>query len=232
MVLQDFHCTVEKYYRVTSKNCTTQALNSDVYPISHIPETSNPIEDRHSAAKWGWKKNGVGAGGRGSYYYFYCLFKIFNWRTIDLQCCADFCHTTTSISRMYPCVPFLWPSLTDPTPLGHHRAVGWAPCVIEQLPTILHIVSYTWEKEMAPHSSALAWETPWTKEPGGLQSTGSHRVGHDWATKQVYTRQCHTLSSPRPLPHTVQRLGHFCLVSKKRGKWTIHYSNFHFCFYT
>ena len=34
---------------------------------------------------------------------------------------------------------------------------------------------------MAPHSSALAWKTPWTEEPGGLQSMGSHRVGHDWS---------------------------------------------------
>ena len=35
------------------------------------------------------------------------------------------------------------------------------------------------EKEMAPHSSILAWEIPWTKEPGGLRSMGSQRVGHD-----------------------------------------------------
>ena len=35
------------------------------------------------------------------------------------------------------------------------------------------------EKEMATHSSILAWEVPWTEEPGGLQSTGSHAVGHD-----------------------------------------------------
>ena len=35
------------------------------------------------------------------------------------------------------------------------------------------------EKAMAPHSSALAWKIPWTEEPGGLQSTGSLRVGHD-----------------------------------------------------
>ena len=32
---------------------------------------------------------------------------------------------------------------------------------------------------VAPHSSALAWKTPWTEEPGGLQSMGSQRVGHD-----------------------------------------------------
>ena len=35
---------------------------------------------------------------------------------------------------------------------------------------------------MAPHSSTLAWKIPWVEEPGGLQSTGSQRVGHDWAT--------------------------------------------------
>ena len=36
---------------------------------------------------------------------------------------------------------------------------------------------------MATYSSILAWEIPWTEEPGGLQSTGSQRVGHDLATK-------------------------------------------------
>ena len=35
------------------------------------------------------------------------------------------------------------------------------------------------EEEMAPHSSILAWRIPWTEEPGGLQSMGSQRVGHD-----------------------------------------------------
>ena len=37
------------------------------------------------------------------------------------------------------------------------------------------------EKEMATHSSILAWEILWTKEPGGLRSTGSPRAGHNWA---------------------------------------------------
>ena len=35
------------------------------------------------------------------------------------------------------------------------------------------------EKAMATHSSTLTWKIPWTKEPGGLQSMGSLRVGHD-----------------------------------------------------
>ena len=38
------------------------------------------------------------------------------------------------------------------------------------------------EKEMATHSSILAWRTPWTEEPGGLQSMVSQRVAHDSVT--------------------------------------------------
>ena len=38
---------------------------------------------------------------------------------------------------------------------------------------------HTLEKEMATHSTVLAWRIPGTEEPGGLPSTGSHRVGHD-----------------------------------------------------
>ena len=37
------------------------------------------------------------------------------------------------------------------------------------------------EEEMATHSSILAWEIPWTEEPGGLQSMGSKRVRHNWS---------------------------------------------------
>ena len=38
------------------------------------------------------------------------------------------------------------------------------------------------EKEMAIHSSTIAWKSPWTEEPGRPKSMGSQRVGHDWAT--------------------------------------------------
>ena len=40
------------------------------------------------------------------------------------------------------------------------------------------------EKEMETHSSIIAWKFLWTEEPGGLQSMGSQRVGHDLVTKQ------------------------------------------------
>ena len=45
------------------------------------------------------------------------------------------------------------------------------------------------EKEMAIHSSTIAWKIPWTEEPGGLQSMGSLRVGHDWVTSLYWVGQ-------------------------------------------
>ena len=41
---------------------------------------------------------------------------------------------------------------------------------------------------MATHSSILAWEIPWTEEPGGLQSVGFQRVGQDSACKHAHTQ--------------------------------------------
>ena len=57
--------------------------------------------------------------------------------------------------------------------------------MVRYLPTMweTQVQSLSWEylleKEMATHSSILAWKIPWTKEPGRLLSMGSQRVGHD-----------------------------------------------------
>ena len=48
-------------------------------------------------------------------------------------------------------------------------------------------------EEMTTHSSILAWEVQWTEEPGGLQSLGSQRVGHDWVTEHVCQAWCRTI---------------------------------------
>ena len=57
-------------------------------------------------------------------------------------------------------------------------------CGIAKSQTLLSHFTFTFhfhalEKEMATHSSVLAWRIPGTEEPGGLPSMGSHRVGHD-----------------------------------------------------
>ena len=72
---------------------------------------------------------------------------------------------------------------------------------ISRLVSLIHIYlsaylsSHTLEKGMATHSSILAWEIPRTEEPGGLQSMGLQRVGHDWvANTHVHTHTCMALS--------------------------------------
>ena len=67
------------------------------------------------------------------------------------------------------------------------------------------------EKEMATHSSILAWRIPWTEEPGGLQYTGSQRVGHDWATNfsidHLVMSMCRVVS---------------CVVGRGHLLWPVH----------
>ena len=62
------------------------------------------------------------------------------------------------------------------------------------------------EKAMAPYSSTLTWKIPWTEEPGRLQTMGSRKVGHDWATSLSLScigegngnpLQCSCLENPR-----------------------------------
>ena len=54
------------------------------------------------------------------------------------------------------------------------------------------------EKETATHSSILAWRTPRTDEPGGLQSMGSQRLGHVLATEQQQQIACFIQTRPNP----------------------------------
>ena len=58
----------------------------------------------------------------------------------------------------------------------------------------------TSEKAMAPHSSILAWKIPWTEEPGGLQSVGSWRIGHNWATSLSLFTFMHWRRKWQPTP--------------------------------
>ena len=51
---------------------------------------------------------------------------------------------------------------------------------------------FFFEKEIATHSSILAWRIPWTKEPGGLQFMGPQRVRHNWVTKTHTHTHTHT----------------------------------------
>ena len=71
------------------------------------------------------------------------------------------------------------------------------------------------QKEMATHSRTLAWRIPWTEEPGGLQSIGLQRVGHDWATSFYFLIPEFVTSRERE--KNVQ--GHGFRLSVKAGLW-------------
>ena len=67
------------------------------------------------------------------------------------------------VAQRLKCLPAMWETWV--------RSLGWEDPL---------------EKEMATYSSILAWRTPWTEEPGRLQSMGSQRLGHDRATSLTY----------------------------------------------
>ena len=67
--------------------------------------------------------------------------------------------------------------------------------ILEKRITMLYM-----EKAMALHSSTLAWKIPWMEEPGRLQSTGSWRVGHDWATSLSLFTFMHWRRKWQPTP--------------------------------
>ena len=81
------------------------------------------------------------------------------------------------------------------------------------------------EKEMAPHSSTLAWKIPWIVEPGRLQSVGSQRVRHDWATSLqftsssgfIITRSFWQMQSGRPESETDSKMLCYWLWSWRKG---------------
>ena len=65
-------------------------------------------------------------------------------------------HRASLVAQTVKCLPAMWET--------------WVWSLVREDPS---------EKEMATHSSTLAWEIPWVEEPGGLQSTGSQRIRHD-----------------------------------------------------
>ena len=92
---------------------------------------------------------------------------------MGICCMAQETHETSLVAQTVKHLPIVWDT--------------WFRSLVWEDPL---------EKEMATHSSILAWKIPWTEEPGVLQSKGSQRVGHDWATTFQET-QTGALYQPR-----------------------------------
>ena len=78
------------------------------------------------------------------------------------------------------------------------------------------------EEEMAIHSSTIAWKIPWTEGPGGLQSMGSQRVGHDWTTSCSHSSTLYLYPVPtlRSYLHIVDSACNFKPVSSSSRPYT------------
>ena len=110
------------------------------------------------------------------YVQFYCIYPVF-WYSNSLFC-PELVHFT----------PLQYSCLENPRDGG-----AWWAAVhgVARSRTRLSDFTFTFhfhalEKEMATHSSVLAWRNPGMGEPGGLLSMGSHRVGHDWSNLAVH----------------------------------------------
>ena len=109
---------------------------------------------------------------------------------INLMPNSNHTYKSTAINYRYVCDK--WRRQWHPALLllpgkshGQRSLVGCSPWVTKSR-TRLNDFTFTFhfhalEKEMAIHSSILAWRIPGTGEPGGLPSLGSHRIGHDWS---------------------------------------------------
>ena len=93
------------------------------------------------------------------------------------------------------------------------------------------------EKEMAPHSSTLAWRIPWMEEPGRLKSMGSQRVRHDWATsRSLRSGISNFLEEISSLSHSVVFFYFFALITVESFLtfpcylWTSVFKWVHLCF--
>ena len=103
----------------------------------------------------------------------------------------------------------------DPIWSIYHRVTGWTPWGMGSALVFVHQIRHlavaitklalvsrnpSMEKAMAPHSSTVAWKIPWTEEPGRLQSMGSLRVEHDWATSLSLFTFTHWRRKWQPTP--------------------------------
>ena len=141
------------------------------------------------------------------------------WRILNITLLAcEFCQENTLViaNTLYQQHKRRW---TWTSPDGHHQnQIDYIFCSqrwrssIQSAKTRLGSdcgSNHELEKEMATHSSVLAWRIPGTGEPGGLPSMGSHRVGHDWSDLAAAAAADHELL-----------IAKFRLKLKKVGKTT------------
>ena len=96
----------------------------------------------------------------------------------SLQSCPTLCNPTDSSPPGSSIPGILQARILEWVAISFSNAYMHAK-LLQLCLTFCDLLDYSPGKEMATHSSILAWRILWTEEPGGLLSIGSHRVGHD-----------------------------------------------------
>ena len=121
---------------------------------------------------------------------------------------SNFCFCIHSVVLCYFCGSMWRKSVLIQIIVGKGRSVlraftdlyGYSFLTSWQSPIKCSFLEVSSEKAMVPHSSTLAWKVPWTGEPSRLQSLGSLRVGHDWATSLSLSTFMHWRRKWQPTP--------------------------------
>ena len=128
-------------------------------------------------------------------FFFFKAYSSCHWIIVHLPSSDLFWAPSSKVKLGNTCLAHTWElSVGDGTPLQYSclenpmdGGAWWAAVHgVAESRTRLSDLSFTFhfhalEKEMATHSSTLAWRIPGTEESVGLPSMGSHRVGHDWS---------------------------------------------------
>ena len=124
------------------------------------------------------------------------------WTTHHIRIIISYHFVTSRCQRYLNGNPLQYSCLENPMDGG-----AWEAAVhgVAKSRTRLSHLTFTFhfhalEKEMATHSSVLAWKIPWTEEPGRLQSMGSLRLRHNWATSLSLFTFMHWKRKRQPTP--------------------------------
>ena len=146
---------------------------------------------------------------KSQFFLIWSFFNCFSWRIIGLKYCVGFCHMSTWISHNYKHIlSLLRASLVAQMVNLPEMWETWVQSLGQKDPL---------EKEMAIHSSILAWRIPWAGESDWLQSMGSQSVGHNLAANAfTFTPSWTSLLPPTP--------SHSSSLSQSHGLISLNYA--------
>ena len=128
------------------------------------------------------------------------MFLVYNWK---VKCLLLLHFVEDNICAHLIFLKVVWNNFVQIEHRTPDYFSSWHLCTnlcFSSLKYIYSLTVFNMEKAVATHSITLAWKIPWAEEPGRLQSMGSWRVGHDWATSLSLFTFMHWRRKWNPIP--------------------------------